>query len=135
MPKIGNVTFACEDPAALAAFWAAALDYEIQEVPPEFVEAWLAEGRDPNGASAIVDPKCEGVRLFFQKRPKRPDVDGTSIPIHLDILAEGREELVAKLVALGGTVVEVKTEGVGQFIETYTVMRDPEGNGFCVEQA
>lgn len=135
MPRIGNITFACEDPARLAAFWATALDYQIQEVPPGFMEAWLAEGRDPNGASAIVDPEHGGVRLFFQKKPKRPEVEGTNIPIHLDVVAEDREALVARLVEAGGTVVEVKTEGVGQFVETYTVMRDPEGNGFCVEQA
>ena len=135
MATIGNITFACEDPAGLASFWAAALDYQIQDVPPEFMEAWLAEGRDPNGASAIIDPKRKGVRLFFQKKPKRPEVEGTHIPIHLDIQAVDREALVAKLVELGGTVVEVKTDGVGQFVETFTIMRDPEGNGFCVEQS
>ena len=34
MASIGNVTFACEDPAALAEFWAAAIEYELEELPP-----------------------------------------------------------------------------------------------------
>jgi hypothetical protein len=82
--SLGNITFACEDPDRLADFWAAALGYVKQEAPPEFMEAWLAAGRDPNGAAAIVDPEGKGPRLFFEKKPKTPT---TSIPIHLDLNA------------------------------------------------
>jgi hypothetical protein len=40
------------------------------------------------------------------------------------------ELAVKRLSGLGATVVETKT---GTFGETWTVMRDPEGNGFCVQ--
>ena len=131
--RIGNVTFSCDDPAALAGFWAAALGYLVQEAPPDFMEAWIAEGRDPNGASAAVDPSGKGPRLFFQKMRKRPEVEGTSIPIHLDLITGDREAEVARLEGLGATVVETVTRKTGEWAETWTVMRDPEGNGFCVE--
>jgi predicted enzyme related to lactoylglutathione lyase len=128
--RLGNVTFTCEDPERLARFWAAALGYEEQEAPPEFMEAWLAAGRDPNGAAAIADPSGKGPRLFFNKGEKTRTA---SIPIHLDLNAEDREAEVERLVGLGATVVETKTRTTGPYTEEWTVMRDPEGNGFCVQ--
>ena len=130
MARIANVTFACEDPAGLAEFWAVALGYEVQEAPPEFMEAWLAAGRDPNGAAAAVDPEGTGPRLFFIKTPKTPT---ESIPIHLDLSAEDREAEVQRLLTLGATEVETKTRETGPYSEVWTVMKDPEGNGFCVQ--
>lgn len=130
MARVDNVTFACQDPGRLAAFWAAALGYEVQEAPPEFMEAWVAAGRDPNGAAAIVDPARRGPRLFFKKGPRSPT---THLPIHLDLGADDRAAEVARLVALGATEVETRSEVTGPWTETWTVMRDPEGNGFCVQ--
>jgi predicted enzyme related to lactoylglutathione lyase len=130
MATLGNITFACEDPASLARFWAAALDYEVQEAPPEFMEAWLAAGGDPNGAAAILDPEGNGPRFFFEKKQKTRT---TSIPIHLDLNAPDREEEVERLMGLGASVVETKTRETGPHTEVWTVMQDPEGNGFCVQ--
>jgi hypothetical protein len=128
--SLGNITFACEDPDRLAGFWAAALGYVKQDPPPEFMEAWLAAGRDPNGAAAIVDPEGKGPRLFFEKKAKSPT---TSIPIHLDLNASDREAEVRRLVGLGAREVETRTRTTGPYTDTWTVMKDPEGNGFCVE--
>ena len=133
MASIGNITFACRDPESLASFWAEALGYRVQEAPPEFMEAWIAEGRDPQSAAAAVDPSGKGPRLFFLKMEKRPEVEGTSIPIHLDLNTEDRESEVARLVSLGASVVETRTQKTGEWLETWTVMKDPEGNGFCVQ--
>lgn len=130
MASIANVTFACEDPAELAAFWADAVGYERQEAPPGLLEAIEAEGGDPNAAAAAVDPDGRGPRLFFKKMAKSAP---EHIPIHLDLNAPDREEEVARLAALGATIVETKTETTGPYTETWTVMRDPEGNGFCVQ--
>ena len=130
MASLGNITFACEDPDRLAGFWAAALGYVKQEAPPGFMEALLAAGRDPNGAAAIVDPEGRGPRLFFEKKPKSPT---TSIPIHLDLNASDREAEVERLVGLGAREVETRTRTTGPYTETWTVMKDPEGNGFCVQ--
>jgi predicted enzyme related to lactoylglutathione lyase len=130
MARLGNVTFACENPAALCAFWSAALGYRQQDAPPGFMDAWIAAGRDPNGAAAAVDPTGQGPRLYFQKKPKS---DTESIPIHLDLNADDRETEVARLVDLGATVVETKRQVTGDDSEEWTVMQDPEGNGFCVQ--
>ena len=127
---LGNITFACEDPAALADFWAAALGYVSQPAPPEFMEAWIAEGRDPDAAAAAVDPLGVGPRLYFIKTPKTPT---TTLPIHLDLNAGDREAEVERLIDLGATVVTTKTRETGSFVEVWTWMRDPEGNGFCVQ--
>ena len=130
MASIGNITFACEDPASLAEFWAAAIDYELEEAPPGFLEAIEAEGGDLNAAAAVVDPVGAGPRLFFKKMPRSSP---EHIPIHLDLDAADREAEVARLTELGATLVETKTESTGPYTATWTVMRDPEGNGFCVQ--
>jgi hypothetical protein len=131
MARLNNITFACENPIPLSEFWAAAADYVPIEVPPEIVE-WaerlIAEGKlDPTGWAMLVPRAGEGPRLLFQRRPKSPTTD---IPIHLDLHAEDREAEIDRLVGLGATVVETRTSDT--FGETWTVMRDPEGNGFCV---
>ena len=130
MASIANVTFACDDPASLAEFWAEAVAYELQEAPPGLLEAIEAEGGDPNAAAAAVDPEGVGPRLFFKKMPRSTP---EHIPIHLDLNAPDREAEVDRLRGLGATVVETKTETTGPYTETWTVMRDPEGNGFCVQ--
>lgn len=130
MATIGNVTFACSDPAALAAFWADATGYELQEPPPGLIDAIETQGGDTNAAAAAVDPDGRGPRLFFRKMPRS---DPDHVPIHLDLNADDREAEVERLVGLGAAVVETKTETTGPYTETWTVMRDPEGNGFCVQ--
>lgn len=130
MPSIGNITFACDDPPRLAAFWAEALGYEIEEIPPGLLEAIEAEGRDPDEAAAASDPAGQGPRLFFKRMPRSSP---EHLPIHLDITVDDREAAVERLSELGATVVETKTETLGPYDETWTVMQDPEGNGFCVQ--
>jgi glyoxalase superfamily protein len=126
MSSLANITFASDDPERLADFWASALGYVKQAAPPDFMEAWLAAGRDPNGAAAVVDPNGKGPRLFFLKKPKTPT---ESIPIHLDLKAEDRRGEVERLISLGATEVETKRQVTGSYTEEWTVMRDPEGNG------
>ena len=64
-------------------------------------------------------------RFLFQRREKsRP----ASYPIHLDFGSDDREADVERLTRAGASVVETK---VGTNI-TFTIMRDPEGNPFCV---
>ena len=132
MASIGNITFACEDPVSLAAFWAETLDYEKETLPPEFIEQLEADGHDPDDGCPISDPTGEGPRLFFRRLPtSNPE----SIPIHLDINVPDREEAVDELVGRGATEVETKTFEVGPHQEIWTVMKDPEGNSFCVYPA
>jgi catechol 2,3-dioxygenase-like lactoylglutathione lyase family enzyme len=131
-PEIANITFACEDPDRLARFWAAALEYEVQELPPDFMEHWLALGRDPNGASAIVDPEGRRPRFFFQQKRKTAT---EVVPLHLDIHFDDPDAAVQRLISLGAECVEAKSDKIGPYESQWVVMRDPEGNGFCVQDA
>ncbi|MFC7231891.1 VOC family protein [Saliphagus sp. GCM10025308] len=98
--------------------------------PRQGFEAIEAEGGDPNAAAAAIDPEGHGPRLFFKKIPRSSP---EHIPIHLDLNAADREGEVERLAELGASIVETKTETTGPYTETWTVMRDPEGNGFCVQ--
>ena len=115
MLRLSHITFACDDPQRLAEFWAAVLGYEPEQ----------------RGASwAAVDRRTEGPELFFNRMPKSPTIE---LPIHLDVNTPDREHEVRRLLELGAKLVETKTSEVGELVETFTVMRDAEGNGFCVQ--
>jgi predicted enzyme related to lactoylglutathione lyase len=133
-PRIQNITFACGEPGKLAKFWREALGYEHLEVPPEVqeqVDKGIAAGElDPTGWAMLVPPDGHGPRVLFQRRPKTPT---ESIPIHLDLNSEDPEAEAERLVELGATLVERKSSRIGDIEERCIVMRDPEGNGFCVQ--
>jgi predicted enzyme related to lactoylglutathione lyase len=130
--RIANVTFACADPGRLAEFWAAVLDYEVQQLPEEVLLELRDAGVDMSSRAACIDPSGSGPRLFFVKKEKTPT---TSIPIHLDVAVEDVEAAVARFEALGARVQERKTETLGPFTSSWVVMADPEGNGFCIQPA
>jgi predicted enzyme related to lactoylglutathione lyase len=113
--RLAHITFASTDPRALAEFWAAALGYEA------------AAGREGWAAS---DPRAEGPGLLFIRTAKSPTIE---LPIHVDVNVPDREAEVQRLLGLGARLVETKTMEAGELKETWTVMRDPEGNGFCVQ--
>lgn len=139
-----QVVVDCADPARQAEFWAAALGYVVQPPPPGY-ETWedaaaamgIPEERWGN-ASAVVDPDGAGPRIFFQKVPEARtgknrlhlDVNvssGFAVPI--EERKDQVEEGVSRLTGLGATRVEAYEE-YGQY---HVVMRDPEGNEFCVQ--
>jgi len=139
-----QVVLDCADPASLSRFWAAALadrGYAVPAPPGDFADwpAFLTANGVPeerwNDASAI---ESEGhPRIFFQRvdEPKtgknRVHIDllaggGPSVP--LDVQRERVAAEAARLVALGAERVEELAE-LGTH---WCVMRDPEGNEFCV---
>lgn len=140
-----QVTFDCADPAALAAFWAAVLDYHVQDPPPGFSswdEALAAMGVPPerrNDASALIDPGGSGPRIFFQRVPEGKSAKNR---VHLDVRAAeglaGEERMAAlerectRLVALGATRVD-RHEPAPPLQGGHIVLTDPEGNEFCLD--
>ena len=109
MLRLNHITFACEQPGRVAAFWAALLDgYAV----------------DDNFA------RGDGPELFFRKAEKSPTIE---LPIHLDVNVPDREAELQRILGLGGALVETKSHQIGDLSETWTVMRDPEGNGFCIQ--
>jgi predicted enzyme related to lactoylglutathione lyase len=79
--------------------------------------------------NALLDDG-DDTRLAFRKAEKSPTIE---LPIHLDVNVPDREAELARILELGGRLVETKTHQIGDLSETWTVMRDPEGNGFCVQ--
>ena len=79
--------------------------------------------------SALVDGG-DGPKLVFRKAEKSPTIE---VPIHLDVNVPDREAELQRILELGGKLVETKSHWIGDFTETCTVMRDPEGNGFCIQ--
>ena len=142
MARDVQITVDCADPAGLAAFWAEALGYRLQD-PPEGFASWEqaleAMGIPPerrNDASAVTDPEGRGPRLYFQRVPETKTAKNR---IHLDIRVAGREvrgearrrlvsEHVERLVQAGASLAW-RTDNVrGSSVTLY----DPEGNEFCV---
>ena len=110
----------CHDPRRQAEWWAQVLDHEVnQRNPDEF---------------QVSDPAGVGGSLYFMKVPE-PKVGKNRL--HLDLVTPGSMEAeVARLVEAGAQVVEVRQDPASfDNPDTWTVMRDPEGNEFCVTSA
>jgi hypothetical protein len=137
-----QITLDCADPNRLAAFWALALGYKLEDPPPGFAtwEDWLRANNVPeeqwDSRAAIVDPQGIGPRFWLQKVPE-PKLNKNRF--HLDLRSsppgtpweERPTKAKAKaveLVAAGATILYEMTE-LGQF---WITMADPEGNEFCV---
>jgi len=118
MPELENITFACDDPERLATFWAAALEGDRPDLPPEV---------DPE----VVDLGDGSPGMLFMAMDK---TETNQLPIHLDLSVDDRESAVERLKALGAKVRETKSERFDGGTNTWTVMEDPEGNGFCVTE-
>lgn len=153
MSRTIQVTFDAHDPAALSTFWRDVLGY-VHPAPPG-VE--LAPGEDPlaawadflersgvpedqrNSASALEDPEGVGPRISFQQVPEGKVAKNR---VHLDVRTaselRGDERMVAleseceRLLALGATRVE-RHEPEQPTSIGFIVMRDPEGNEFCLD--
>ena len=104
----------CADPAALARFWAEALDYKT------------LPGDDPD--EVVVVPKDgKGTQLGFFRVPEGKSVKNR---LHLDLRPEDQAAEVERLIALGAQKVDI-----GQGSPTWVVLADPEGNEFCILRA
>jgi hypothetical protein len=148
MPLHWKLVIDSANAPALADFWAAALEYEVED-PTPLVERLTAAGHLPQdavvehrgrrifrGYAAIRHPDDpydatsgvgHGRRLLFQEVPE-PKAGKNRL--HLDVHSGpgGLDGLVARLEALGATRVREVDEGPAGH---WWVMRDPEGNEFC----
>ncbi len=113
--RLGNVTFDCQDAAALAGFWAAVLG---RPVDPGAAPGYASIGRG--------DPDRLEPAWFFEQVPEAKVAKNR---VHVD-LVDPDPGAVDRLVALGATVVDVHE--LGPSGPRWTVLLDPEGNEFCV---
>jgi catechol 2,3-dioxygenase-like lactoylglutathione lyase family enzyme len=145
MARDVQITFDAADPAGLAAFWAEALGYQLQD-PPKGFESWEqaldAMGVPPesrNNASAVVDPKGSGPRLFFQRVPEPKQAKNR---VHLDVRAAPGLTGDARMAALETQAQRLVSHGATRLSRHepdpplgagHIVMADPEGNEFCLD--
>jgi hypothetical protein len=128
MAALREIVFDCERPAALARFWSALLDgYRIRAYDAAEIERLAALGLTPETDPAVL-VDGPGPILCFQLRPEAhaPPLEKVRSRVHLDVEVPDRQAEIERLRALGASV-ERETAA-------YTVMRDPEGNAFCVVQ-
>ena len=132
---------------ALADFWAAALEYEVED-PSALIDQLLAAGHIGEdviaehrggkifrGYAAIrhpddpFDPTSgigHGRRLLFQDVPEGKTVKNR---LHIDVNPVGcdQDEELERLLDLGATHTDI-----GQGEQSWVVLADPEGNEFCI---
>ncbi|MQA07224.1 MAG: VOC family protein [Pseudonocardiaceae bacterium] len=126
MSRIRDVVFDCRHPASLARFWSAVLDdYEVAPYDEAELNRLRSVGiSDPeDDPSVLVEPVSGGgPRLFFNKVPESKAVKNR---VHVDLESDDVAEDIQRFVSLGAKVLTKHEEG-------HTVLRDPEGNEFCV---
>ena len=121
MGAIHEIVFDCEEPATLAHFWANLLEgYSVRQVDATDAALSVALGLDPTvPTTVLIDGP--GPSICFQNvNGQRPDNNR----VHFDVEVDERAAEVDRLKQAGATVDRV--------LPTYTVMRDPEGNQFCL---
>jgi predicted enzyme related to lactoylglutathione lyase len=112
--RIDSLLIDCAEPARIANFWSAALGWSLTGVSEDESDAELVEPTNPRR------------RILFQKVPEGKAVKNR---LHLDLRpSRTRDEEVERLRELGATILE----GFGGPAATWTVMKDPEGNEFCI---
>jgi len=124
MGTIREIVFDCDNAPRLARFWAAVLDgYHVRPYDDAEIARLAARGLSPEtDPTVLIDGP--GPFLCFQEGRKGRAERST---LHLDVAAHDRRAEAARLCALGASV-DREADG-------YTVMRDPEGNAFCIVPA
>ncbi|QFU93434.1 VOC family protein [Amycolatopsis sp. YIM 10] len=137
-----QVTFDCAEPERVARFWCEVLGYVVPS-PPEGFATWADYDNslppEQRGASfSCSDPTGVGPRLYFQRVPESKVVKNR---VHLCVRAGtglvGDERLATlqaecdRLIALGAA--HERTLYADEENESCIVMRDVEGNEFCLD--
>ncbi|MER7548790.1 VOC family protein [Streptomyces anulatus] len=121
--KFTELAIDCADPAGLARFWCAVLDYEVLDEDAE--EGIVTIG--PRAAPEAQDrPGPVPPALTFARVPEGKSVKNR---LHIDVSPSDREQgdEVRRLIGLGA-----RRADVGQGDASWIVLTDPEGNEFCV---
>jgi hypothetical protein len=124
MARLHDVVFDSRHPASIARFWAAVLDgyqvapYDEAELARLRGEGILEPEDDPN---VLVEAAGGRPRIFFQLVAEPKVVKNR---VHLDLRCDCVEDELERLRGLGASVVSEHDD--------HLVLRDPEGNEFCL---
>lgn len=113
MATIGSVVWGVRDIPRAIEFWTAALDYELR-YPPDVDWAILQPREGQEGIQLSL-------KLTTSDAPHRH---------HLDLFSDDQPSEVERLLALGAGTVDWDYEDDAD----YVVLRDSDGNRFCVVQ-
>jgi catechol 2,3-dioxygenase-like lactoylglutathione lyase family enzyme len=102
------------EPQSLAAFWAEVLGWNLHEPDPE------------DGSVVVGDPDRQLPILLFLPVEEPKAIKNR---VHFDVNPKGcdQEEELGRILALGARKVDI-----GQGVQTWHVLADPEGNEFCL---
>ena len=119
-----EIVFEASEPGRLARFWAAVLEgYAVRAYDDVEIARLAALGFTPKtDPTVMVDGP--GPSLCFQRVADRPLAPSGLHRVHLDVRTADRRSEVGRLIALGASMARETS--------TYSVLRDPEGNVFCV---
>jgi catechol 2,3-dioxygenase-like lactoylglutathione lyase family enzyme len=119
-PFIHNVTFDAKDPRLLGRFWSQVTGYAVVDDRDEFVR--------------LVAPDGGGVRQILFLRVDAPTPGKNRV--HVDLAARQPQDEIDRLVGLGASLVDGLVDGKLRWREgnglAWVVLRDPEGNEFCL---
>lgn len=110
--RLTNVVFDCADAMRAARFWSEALGRPLDDQSNEF---FATIGR--HDASQLT--------LFFARVP---EAKAAKNRVHVDLSADDRQGEVERLLGLGAE----RVADVEEWGHKWTVLRDVEGNEFCV---
>jgi catechol 2,3-dioxygenase-like lactoylglutathione lyase family enzyme len=116
--RLVQITMKARDDAALGAFWAEALGWQISSEGPGVTNLEPEDFVYPDPVAVCLD-------LVASPEPKT-----VKNRVHVDLATTSKAhqaELVARLMSLGATPADV-----GQGDVPWQVLADPEGNEFCV---
>jgi predicted enzyme related to lactoylglutathione lyase len=117
---IFNVTFDAQDPGALARFWSAVTGYTI-----------AAESDD---TVALTAPDERGLRRILFMRVDDPTPGKNRV--HVDLASREPDAEIERVIGLGAELVDPRHDGKpawrGGDAVRWVVLRDPEGNEFCL---
>jgi catechol 2,3-dioxygenase-like lactoylglutathione lyase family enzyme len=108
--RIGSTVVNCADLDTMTDFWTRALGL-------------APSSREPDDDFRVL----RGERVNLSLQLARTPVTARD-QMHLDLYSDDPDEQVARLLSLGATKVRENHDPD----DTYVVLRDPEGNEFCV---
>jgi len=129
--RFSELVIDAHDMRKLADFWCGVLDYRILDEQPDIIEIGPKDFVSDPGPEMAAEWKARARRgppaptLVFALVPEGKDVKNR---VHIDVSPLGdQSEEVERILALGATHADI-----GQGDVKWVVMRDPEGNEFCV---